>query len=73
MLKATLRQGMIVPLEPLPSDWVEGTRLEIDIALSEDSDQSIDIDEWARAMDALCADNDTIEVQSHSPQRGDRK
>ena len=27
MLKAVLRQGAIVPLEPLPSDWTEGAYL----------------------------------------------
>ena len=29
MLKAVLRQGVIVPLEPLPQDWEEGAALEV--------------------------------------------
>lgn len=56
MLKATLRHGKIVPLEPVPSDWVEGARLEVDIVL--DGPATLDIDEWAREMDLLCADSE---------------
>jgi hypothetical protein len=29
MLKAVLRQGVIVPLEPLPPEWEEGVALEV--------------------------------------------
>ena len=29
MLKAVLRQGVIVPLEPLPREWEDGTALEV--------------------------------------------
>jgi hypothetical protein len=57
MLKATLRKGEIVLLEPVPSEWVEGTQLEIDVALEEQPALSLDIDEWTRTMDALCADS----------------
>lgn len=57
MLKATVRQGEIVPLEPVPSDWAEGTQLEIDIAHEEQLALALDLDEWKRAMDALCADS----------------
>ena len=53
MLKAVLRQGVIVPLEPLPPEWEEGATLEVakaDAAL-------LDIDAWATAMNQLCADS----------------
>jgi hypothetical protein len=29
MLKAVLRKGVIVPLEPLPAEWEEGVALEV--------------------------------------------
>jgi hypothetical protein len=53
MLKAVLRKGVIVPLEPVPPEWEEGAALEVaktDVA-------QIDIDAWAKAMNQLCADS----------------
>jgi hypothetical protein len=55
MLKAVLRQGVIVPLEPLPPDWEEGAALEVDKSAA----PSLDIDAWAKSMDQLCADSAT--------------
>ena len=53
MLKAVLRQGVIVPLEPLPPEWEEGAALEVAKA-----DASLlDIDAWAKSMNQLCADS----------------
>jgi hypothetical protein len=52
MLKAVLRNGAIVPLEPVPPEWEEGTPLEVVPA----ANGTTDIDAWARAMDQLCAD-----------------
>jgi hypothetical protein len=53
MPKAMLQKGSIVPLEPLPPEWKEGTVLEV---TSLDTAQ-IDIDDWAKLMNALCADS----------------
>jgi hypothetical protein len=53
MLKAVLRQGVIVPLEPLPQEWQEGTSLAVERA----DDLEVDIDTWAKAMELLCADS----------------
>jgi hypothetical protein len=53
MLKAELRRGVIVPLEPLPPEWEEGVVLEIAKA---DAPQ-LDIDAWAAAMNQLCAES----------------
>ena len=53
MLKAELRKGVIVPLEPLPPEWEEGAALEVAKA---DLPQ-VDIDAWAKAMNHLCADS----------------
>lgn len=30
MTRAVIKKGMIVPLEPLPSDWTEGTEVEVE-------------------------------------------
>lgn len=53
MLKAILQQGVIVPLEPLPSEWNEGTALEVAKA----NDSEFDIEDWAASMNRLCADS----------------
>lgn len=53
MLKAVLRKGVIVPLEPLPSEWEEGAALEVVKA----DDLQLDIDAWAKTMNLLCADS----------------
>jgi hypothetical protein len=55
MLKATLRKGVIVPLEPLPPEWEEGAALEVAKAGA----AQLDIDEWAKSMNELCADSST--------------
>jgi len=60
MLKAVLRQGVIVPLEPLPREWEDGTALEVAKAqvLPED------IDAWAKSMNQLCADSSPADEEA---------
>jgi hypothetical protein len=53
MLKAVLREGTIVPLEPVPADWEEGAILEVDKTQA----PAFDIDAWASMMNQLCADS----------------
>jgi hypothetical protein len=53
MLKAVLRQGAIVPLEPLPPEWEEVAALEV----AKSDAPSLDIDAWAKSMNQLCADS----------------
>lgn len=53
MLKAVLRKGIIVPLEPLPPEWEEGTALEVAQAEA----AAFDSDAWAESMNQLCADS----------------
>jgi hypothetical protein len=53
MLKAVLRKGAIVPLEPLPPEWEEGAALEVARA----GPPPLDIDVWAETMNRLCADS----------------
>ena len=60
MLKAILRKGAIVPLEPLPPEREDGAALEVAKA---DAPQ-IDIDAWAKSMDELCADSSAEDEQA---------
>lgn len=60
MLKAVLRQGVIVPLEPVPPEWEEGTALEVARA----GPAALDVDAWARSMDQLCADSPAEEEEA---------
>jgi hypothetical protein len=53
MLKAVLRKGVIVPLEPVPPEWEDGAALEIDKA----EHAAFDIDAWAKSLNELCADS----------------
>jgi hypothetical protein len=53
MLKAVLRDGVIVPLEPLPPEWEDGAPLEVARATA----AQLDIDAWAKSMSQLCADS----------------
>jgi hypothetical protein len=53
MLKAMLREGVIVPLEPLPPEWEDGAALEVARVPA----PQLDIDAWANSMNQLCADS----------------
>lgn len=53
MLKAILHKGVIVPTEPLPVDWQDGTPLEV----AKVEPAAVDIDAWAAFMNQLCADS----------------
>jgi hypothetical protein len=53
LLKAVLRQGVIIPLEPLPPEWEEGAALEVAKANA----PSLEVDAWAKSMNQLCADS----------------
>jgi hypothetical protein len=60
MLKAVLRQGVIIPLEPLPPEWEEGAALEV----AKSDAPPLDIDAWAKSMDQLCADSSASDEQA---------
>jgi Flp pilus assembly CpaF family ATPase len=59
-LKAILRKGAIVPLEPLPAEWEDGAALDV---VRADAPQ-IDIDVWAESMNELCADSSAEDEQA---------
>jgi hypothetical protein len=60
MLRAVLRKGVILPLEPLPPDWEEGTALEVAKAAK----PQLDIDAWSSFMNQLCADSATEDEEA---------
>lgn len=59
MLKAILRNGTIVPLEPLPPEWEEGASLEV----AKTGPDTLDVAAWVKLMDRLCADSPAEEEE----------
>lgn len=53
MIRALLKNGRIVPAEPLPADWADGQELLVD--RQPPSDEPGDIDRWARQLDEAAA------------------
>jgi hypothetical protein len=60
MLKAVLRKGVIIPLEPLPNEWEDGATLEVAKADTPHGD----IDAWATSMNQICADSSPIDEET---------
>lgn len=56
MPKAILKDGVICPLEPLPTDWADGRELSVELAL--DDDEGRDLEEWFKELVSLTAQND---------------
>jgi hypothetical protein len=52
-IRAKLEKGVIIPLDPIPSDWRDGSELQI----TNLDPLELDIDVWAAEMNALCADS----------------
>ena len=59
MLKAVLRNGAIIPLEPVPREWEDGATLEI----LNTAGTTVDEDAWPRLMEQLCADSPNEEEE----------
>jgi hypothetical protein len=53
MVRAILEEGVIRPLEALPSHWKDGRELVIDEA--DDVPSPEDLETWSREVDALAA------------------
>ena len=60
MPKAVLKNGVILPLEPLPPEWVDGRELRVESAV--DDDESQDLDTWFAELQALVAQNDPVDL-----------
>lgn len=58
MPKAVLKNGVIMPLEPLPPEWADGRKLVVEDA--DDDDQ--DFDAWMTELESLIAHNDPAEL-----------
>lgn len=57
-MKAILRDGHILPQEPVPMEWEEGAVLEV----AKIDSVPFDINVWAQTMAQLCADS-TVEEE----------
>jgi len=57
MPRAVLKNGLIYPLEPLPPEWADGKEVQFEEA-SQPAQDSADIDEWYRELEAMVAQND---------------
>jgi hypothetical protein len=55
MVRAVIKNGVIVPLEPLPPDWTEG--VEVDVLKATGTLPPEAVDEWLAEMNAVCADS----------------
>ena len=60
MPRAVLKNGSIVPIDPLPKEWVEGTELEVDQAKPDQSAQSLE--EWYRELEQMCSENTAADI-----------
>lgn len=52
MIKAVLRQGVIQPIDPLPSEWVDGQELVVE---EPQSNGTADLEKWSAELDAATA------------------
>jgi hypothetical protein len=63
MAKAVLKNGIIYPLEPLPTDWKDGQELQVECTTCSDefSSSATEIDRDFTVLAAMCADGDADE------------
>jgi hypothetical protein len=58
-MKAVLKNGVIYPKEPVPSDWSEGTELNVEKASPQSANGALDeLDRWYAELDGACAQMD---------------
>jgi hypothetical protein len=55
MPRAVLKNGVIVPLEPLPPEWTDGKELWVE---EPSADTPEEIDRWYEELEAMCAVGD---------------
>lgn len=55
MIKAVVRNGVVVPCDPLPADWQDGAEVEVKKAASNGAD---DLDRWMADVQGLANDMD---------------
>ncbi len=57
MPRAVLKNGVLYPLEPLPPEWADGREVWVE-DMPEPAQDSTEIDEWYRELEAMVAQND---------------
>ena len=73
MIKAIVKNGVVVPRDPLPADWQDGTEVEVDKP-AEPSNLPDEIDHWLAELNAIAAggnpeDDRRLQVAIESHQR----
>lgn len=59
MTKAVLKNGVIHPVEPLPTNWTEGTQLQVQKAPApKKKHKRFDIDDWFKRVEKAAAEID---------------
>ena len=56
MIKALVKNGVVVPCSPLPADWQEGT--EVEVQKKTGSNGVEDLDQWMAEVQASASDMD---------------
>src|ERR1700733_11205183 len=57
-MKAILKNGAIVPEEPVPKDWDDGTQLRVEKMPPAEAPPNDDLDRWMEAVQAAADDMD---------------
>jgi hypothetical protein len=57
MIKAVVKNGVIVPCDPLPENWQEGTEVEVDKSLCPPG-AGDELDHWFAELQAIAAEGD---------------
>ena len=64
-MKAVLKNGVILPREPLPPDWPEGTELNVERSPTQFANGAIDqLDLWFEELNGACAKMDADDDQT---------
>jgi hypothetical protein len=60
MIKAVVKNGLVVPCDPLPADWQEGAEVEVERVVSSGAGENgIDpTDAWMDEVEAVAAQGD---------------
>jgi hypothetical protein len=61
MPRAVLKNGVVVPTEPLPSEWKDGKELVVEEVARQDNSE--DVDRWIQEMEASTGQIDLQEWQ----------
>lgn len=60
MPKAILKNGAILPMEPLPPEWADGQELLVESA--SEIDEDADFEKWLTELQGLVAQNDPADL-----------